>query len=339
MGSIATSWVQQRPSFVEPGILIQYNQVSGAFRTLATGQPLVKIGSEDLGVYIKHLDIRTVLSAGQQAYNNLPSVAITATIASTPTYLLRCRAEYDHHDTAALAMFDAPIVDAFRLGMRQAHFQVARNALLYGMNPANGEGLLNANGATTINLPPDSNGNDTVRTYDNGQMAFFLLSQIQTTKVNTNQLGIPHRFVVLGPQRVLGSFEWQNIVELVQYQRAGAGSQSTAGVVKDVAAMNGDTIEWVYDDTLIGAGSGGADAVLIVMPEVDNPNQAAYSTNEFAKLTPSIAATTLMYTDMAAPMEITTPIPGGAVDVLSEMRITSGWGIRPEAINVISMTY
>ena len=186
--------------------------MSGAFRALATGEPLVKIGSEDLGVYIKRLDIRTVMSAGQQAYNNIPSVAIVADMASTPTYLLRCRAEYDHHDTAALAMFDAPIVEAFRLGMRQAHFQVTRNALLYGMNPANGEGLLNADGATTINLPPDSNGNDTVQTYDNGQMAFFLLSQIQAIKAATNQLGIPRRFVVLGPQRVLGAFEYQNIV-------------------------------------------------------------------------------------------------------------------------------
>ena len=111
-------------------------------------------------------------------------------------------------------------------------------------------------------------------------------------------------------------------------------------MVKDVAALNGDVIEWVYDDTLIDQGASDTqDAVLVVMPEVENPNQAAFSTNEFAKLTPSMAATTLLYTDMAAPMEITTPIPGGAVDVLSEMRITSGWGIRPEAITIISMTY
>ncbi len=339
MANITTSWVQQRPSFVEPGIILQYNQLSYAMRALATGEPLVKIGSEDLGVYIKRLDIRTVMSAGQQPYQNIPSVAVVADMASTPTYLLRCRAEWDHHDAAALGMFDAPVTETFRLGMRQAHFQVFRSAILYGMNPANGEGLLNASGATTTNLPPDSNGNDTVQNYDNGQMAFFLLSQIQALKTATNQLGIPRRFVVLGPQRVLGAFEYQNIVQLVQYMREGAGSTSTAGVVKDVAAMNGDTIEWGYDDTLIAQGAGGADAVLLVMPEVENPNQAAFSTNEFAKLTPSIAATTLAYCDMAAPMEITTPIPGGAVDVLSEMRITSGWGIRPEAINVISMTY
>ena len=50
--------------------------------------------------------------------------------------------------------------------MRQATFQLERNMLLYGMNPVNGEGLLNAAGAVAITLPPDSSGNDTVVTYD-----------------------------------------------------------------------------------------------------------------------------------------------------------------------------
>jgi hypothetical protein len=42
---------------------------------------------------------------------------------------------------------------------------------------------------------------------------------------------------------------------------------------------------------------------------------------------------------MAAPREIPTPLPGGAMDVLSEMRMTSGWAPRPEAVTVISMTF
>ena len=62
--------------------------------------------------------------------------------------------------------------------MRQGHFQLARSAALYGFQPANGEGIANTNGATSVNLPPDSNGNDTVVTYDNGQMGLFLIQQI-----------------------------------------------------------------------------------------------------------------------------------------------------------------
>jgi hypothetical protein len=46
-----------------------------------------------------------------------------------------------------------------------------------------------------------------------------------------------------------------------------------------------------------------------------------------------------MFTDMAAPREIPVPLAGGAIDVLSEWRMTTGWGIRPEAIRLISMQY
>ena len=339
MTNVTASWVQTHPSYVLPENIVQFQQASGAFELLAGSNPMVRLGEGDLYVYIKRFDLRTRVAAGQSAYNSLPSVTVNADMISTPTYLVRVRAEYDHHDTAAFSNWGASIVDAQRLGMRQGIFMQMRNALLYGFNGANGEGLLNANGATTLNLPADSNNNDTVVTYDNGQMAIFLLTQISAIKTRTMQLGLPARLTILGPQRTLGAFEYQNIVQLVQFQRAGAGSASTAGVVKDVLAMNDDVIEWVYDDTLIGKGAGGTDAVIITMPEVKKPQGGKINTNEFAKLTPGLEACNLMLCDMMAPREIPTPIAGGAIDVLSELRITSGWGIRPEATTIISMQY
>jgi hypothetical protein len=299
----------------------------------------VRLGEGDLVAYIKRADVRTHMAAGQTAYNSLPSVGVTMSMISTATYLMRVRAEYDHHDTAAMGRWGVPIVDAQRLGMRQGHFQLARNALLYGFNPANGEGLLNTNGATAVSLPNDSNGNYTVVTYDNGQMAFFILSQISALKTRTNQLGIGRKFTILGPQRVLSAFEYQNIVQLTQYQRIGGGTNSTAGTIKDIAEANGDEIIWAYDDTLVGKGAGGVDAVVIVMPEVEKPQGSKFNTNEWAKLTPGLDACTLQLCDMAAPRELPTPLPGGAIDVLSEMRITSGWGVRPEAVTILSIQY
>jgi hypothetical protein len=339
MANIAPAFTIVNPSYIDPGVLLPYSQASGAFDTLADGQPLTRLSDGDLFAYIKRIDVRSKVAAGQSAYNLLPSISTSMSMISTPSYLLRVRGEYDHHDTAAMGRWGLSIVEAQRLGMRQGHFQLARSALLYGFNPSNGEGLLNTQGAVAVNLPPDSNGDDTVVTYDNGQMAIFLLTQLSATKSRTNQLGIGHKFTILGPQRVLGAFEYQNIVQLVQFQRAGAGSTTTAGVVKDVGAMNEDEILWVYDDTLIGKGAGGTDAVLIVMPEVTKPQGSNINTNEFAKLAPGIEACTLMYCDMAAPREIPTPLPGGAIDVLSEWRITSGWAIRPEAVTIVSMQY
>jgi hypothetical protein len=322
-----------------PDTLMPYSQASGAFELLASGAPLIRLADGDLYAYIKRVDIRTRMAAGQSAYNQLPGVNFALSQISAPTYLIRVRAEYDHHDTAAMSRWGLSISDAHRLGMRQAAFQLMRNALLYGFNPGNGEGLINASGATAITLPADSAGNTTVVTYDNGQMAFFIISQISAIKTRTNQLGIGRKFVVVGPQRTLGAMEYQNIVQLTSYQRVGAGSTSTAGVVKDVLEMNDDEIIWAYDDTLIGKGAGGNDAVIIVMPEVEQPKGARINTNEFAKLTPSLDACTLMLADMAAPREIPTPLAGGAIDIVAEQRVTSGWAVRPEAVTIVTMQY
>lgn len=339
MGTISPSWTQVHPSFIEPDILLQYNQASGAFNLLAGGDPRKKIGSEDLYVYVKRFDIRTRVAAGQSAYNSLPSVAVTMNMISVPTYLNRVRAEYDHHDTAATAEWGASIVEVQRLGMRQGQFVLLRDSLLRGMNPANGEGILNSPGTTAVNLPADTNGNTTFITYDNGQLATFFLTQISSLKSRTMQFGMPNRYTFCGPQRILGGMATQNIVQLVQYQRPGAGTATSRGVIDMVEADNGDTIEWTYDDTLIGAGAGGTDAIILTMPEVKKPAGRPINTNEFAMIAPGLEACTLQYLDMAAPREIPTPIPGGAIDVLSEWRSTPGWALRPEATTIISMQY
>jgi hypothetical protein len=338
MANIAPSFQIISPSFIEPGIILPYVQASGAFEALYDGQPKVSLSDGDLYVYMKRIDLRSRVAAGQSAYNQLPSVSTTLSMISTPSYLVRVRGEYDHHDTAAMGRWGVSIAEAQRLGMRQGHFQFARTALLYGMNPANGEGLTNASGATSVNLPADSNGNTTIITYDSGQLGLFFVGQIGNLKSRTNQLGIGKKFTILGPQRVLQQMEYA-VVQLVQFQRAGAGSTSPAGLVKDVLAMNGDEILWCYDDTLIGKGAGGNDLILLVMPEVSKPAGNKINTNEFAKLAPGIDACTLMYCDMSAPREIPTPLAGGAIDVLQEWRITSGWGVRPEAISLISAQY
>src|ERR1700722_3702230 len=137
MGANAPSFSIVNPSFIEPGIIMPYFQASGAFSLLGGGGPLNKLSEGDLWVYMKALDIRTKIAGSQTAYNKLPSVAIVPRMISTPSYLLRVRGEWDHHDAAAWSRWGVGIKDMQTLGMRQAHFQLARSALLYGFNPVN----------------------------------------------------------------------------------------------------------------------------------------------------------------------------------------------------------
>jgi hypothetical protein len=177
-----------------------------------------------------------------------------------------------------------------------------------------------------------------VVTYDNGQMAQFFLNIVLALKTRTFQLGMGVKITVVGPQRTLGQQEY-NIVQLTNYQRPGAGTASTAETFQNVAGAQGDQIEWTYDDTLIGKGANGTDAVIITITELKVPKGKKISTNQFAMLMPNLEATNLQLCDMVAPREITVPLPGGAVDTVSELRLTSGWGVRPEALTIASMQY
>jgi hypothetical protein len=342
MAIIAGAIARVQPSHVLPGLLMQYTQRSAAWELIANGAPLPQLDEGDLFVYATRVDVRTVVAGGQHAYNSLPSAAITLQQMGTPTYLARTRAEYDHHDTAAAAAWGVPIVEAHRLAMRQGIAQQGRNALLYGWNPTKGEGLLNAANAVSTTLTADSNGNTTVMTYDNGQMGLFLLNIIAQALARTLQLGQPTRIAIVAPQRVLAQFSLVGIVQLTQFQRPGGGTATTAMLIQDVLQNSGYQVQWGFDDTLVGKGANGSDAVLIVIPEVrsqDDGGMGAWNTNQFAGLAPNLNACTAQFSDMAAPREIPTPLPGGAIDILSELRMTSGWALRPEAVTIVSMVY
>ena len=335
MANPAPSYVQVHPSYFHPEVILPYSQASNAFELLPNGDLEQRLGEVDKAVYFKRLDVRTRAAVSQAAYNNLPSCEIIATQFSTPTYRQRVRAEYDHLDIASWGAWGISLPEAQRLAMQQAHNQNIRTALLVGYNPANGEGILNANGATAVSLPADPQGNLTVSTYDNGAFAFFFNSLIQAIKQRTYQLGLGREFVVIGPQRILGGIGY-NILQLTQYQRQGAGSRSVKGTIEDVLLDNGDSLTWGFDDTLQGKGAGGSDAVIIAMPRIEVPKAAVRNTNVFATLQPSYNNILAQFCDMPAPREIPTQIPGGAVDIVSEILITSGLGVRPEGVTILS---
>jgi hypothetical protein len=342
MSGFAPAFVTVNPNFMMPELILQYSLASGAFSLLGSENPMPRLGEADLYVYARKLQLTTQVAASQSTQNQLPSASVVPSMISTPTYRLQTRAQYDGFDEAAAGHWNIALPEAMRLAARQGIAQQLRNSLLYGYNAANGEGLLNASGITTLNLGADSNGNTTYITWDSGQLAQFLLNMIATLKVNCLQVGQPLRLVFLAPQRFITQISYSGIVALTQFQRVGAGVETAAGLVETVAKWaGGDDVSFAVDDTLINQGSGGnTDAIVLVAPELKVPKaNATINTNVFATLTPNIQATTLMLCDMAAPKEIPTPIPDGAISCLYTLRATPGWGIRPEAIQVLSAAY
>jgi len=260
---------------------------------------------------------------------------------STATYRMQTRAQYDNFDEAATGAWGYSLPQAMRLAARQGIAQQLRNALLYGFNPANGEGLLNTSGATTLNLGSDSLGNAGYSTWDSGQLAQYLLNMIYALKVRTLQIGQPMRLVFLAPQRFIGQISYGGVVSLTQFQRIGAGVETAAGLVETVARWaGGDDVSFAADDTLLGQGAGGTDMIILAAPELKiNQVNRTVDTNSFASLAPNQTATSLMLTDVSAPTEIPTPIADGGITTLYTMRSTSGWGLRGEALSLLSAQF
>lgn len=339
MGLIAPSVMTISPSHFEAQILMQVTQASGFARTLSGGNPRVQLGSEDKAIYIRTAQMRSNMVQNPATGNIIPNPNIAMGMIQCPTYNQRIQTIYDHHDTAMAGKWGVGLPDAYKLAMQQGHHILLRDRTLYGAVPTQGEGIINTPGATTISLPPDTFGQTTVISYDSGQMALFLAQQILAIKTRTYQMGTPRRFTFLGPQRTLGTFEY-NVVQLTSYQRPGAGTASTEEMLKSIGAnAASDVIEFAYDDTLIGQGTGGSDLVILIMPEIDPHQSQAIDTNMFAKLSQGFNDNSLLYTDMVAPMEIPTPLPYGAINVLTEMRASPGWVVRPECLQLISMIY
>ena len=338
MPLIAPARVLVHPSFVEPELIITIAQPSGFMEGLGGGALRVKLSDVDKFVYQNRVDLRTATTAQQAAHNTLPSATITLDYVQTATYLIRTRQEYNELDVQDAGEWNVALPRAYQLASRQGIFQAIRSANLYGFNASNNEGLLNTPNATAVTLPPDSYGNSTVQTYDNGQMAIWLLGQIQAALQRMYMLGAPARVVFVGPQRMIGTWQMQGIVQTTSYQRPGAGTATTAQVVEKIAEDFGIAIDWAYDDTMIGAGAGGSDALLLLVPEAVVPKIQGINTNEFATLTPTTRAMTMQYANVAAPIEITTPIPEG-LDVVSMMRVSSGWAPRGQAVSILSLPY
>lgn len=335
MGVDATTWVMTHPSHMEPGIVLQYNQKSDFINLLSDRKLRVQLASEDKNVYIRQLAVRTKVSSGQAGSNQLPSCSVTTGLASAPTYLQQVATQYDHHQTAMMALWGTSIVEVQRYAMQQGHYISLRNKALYGVNPANGEGIVNSTGITTTALPADSFGDQRVTTYDNGQMLELLLGIVQSMRQRTMQFGMPSRVEIVGPQQDIGYWEQTAIVQLTSYQREGAGTATVGQALKSVLASAGVELTFGYDDSLIGQGPGSTDLILFVLPEVKKPTGPAPNTNRFADVLPGFNDNVIMYSDVAAPIEIPTPLPEGAIHVLSEMRATTGWTIRPEAVSIL----
>ena len=339
MALTAPGYVRVHPAFEEPDILLQIAQASGFANLLADEKIRVELAEGDLAVYIKRMNVRTSAAASQSSFTLTASEYINMSLMSVATYHFSNRAVWARSDEAAAGRWGFGLPQALELAQEQALYQSARDIFLYGAVPSNNEGLLNAPGAVAVTVPPDSNDHSTLITYDNGELAQFFLQTIVNMIVSMYQAGMPQRIEVLGPQRDILYMQQVGIVQLLQFQRPGAGVDTTAGMIEKIQEAAANKIGWQVDDTMIGKGAGGTDAIVITVPKVLNPAQNPLNTNIFGKVTPNFDDNVVMYGDMIRPRKIISPAPYGMTEQIKEWRLSPGWATRGQAVTILSIAY
>lgn len=340
MSIFAPSVQVLHPSMMLPEIAMQYSMASGAFELLPGGSPEVKIGSNDLMVYQKYLRMTTQSAISQSMPNQIPSSSVVPGYTNMQTYRIVTRSQYGLFDSEAASAWGYSLTSALQLSARQALAQQLRTLLLYGQDASNHEGIVNTPGATAETLGTDSHGNATLTTWDPGELALFVLGLFSALKVRMMSVGQPTGIVVLAPQRIIAMLEWLKIVQLTSYQRPGAGTETSAGVIRNITEGNGSTVMFAPDDTLVGKGAGGTDLIIISAPVINVPSyNSSVNTNVFSSLTPNQTASNMMFCDVAAPTEVSTPVPDGALTTVYTMRSTPGWTLRAEGLTLLSVQY
>jgi hypothetical protein len=329
-------------SYQEPGFIVEQAQTSGYPKLFDKGLDS-KLSPYDLAVYFKSISRRSSAQASQNEYGMLPSASIVAAQYSIPAYKLWTRSIVGVDEAAVASQtWGYGLMEGRRTLGHEAIYQAARTAAIFGVNPANGEGILNSPNIITGNLPPDSLGNDTFVTYDSNDLFQLLLNTVTNLIIGTFQGGLRPTIVILGPQRIINAMVTAKIVKLTSFQRQGSGSASAGVSAKlqgDQADFAGYNLDYQVDDTLMNSGPSGSDIVIFTIPSMDVPG-AKFNTNEFgANSQPQMKSINKMYIDAPLPREIQVPISGGATELTQISNISSGVCLRGQATNVLYVPY
>ncbi|CAI3954116.1 unnamed protein product [Commensalibacter communis] len=338
MAVSAPARFQLNPNFQDPRPVVDLFQRSGAMKVLPDGHPKSGINFTDKMVYVNRLTLKTQNSISQDSQNQLVGADIIMSQMQTAVYLLQVAVSYNRHEAGAVSNYGVSLPQAYSLGLNQSIYNQLRHLLLYGFQPEFGEGLLNAPGIKKTVLPPDDNNTKDIKNMISGHISTVILNEIQDIISRTQQSGMKNVITILAPQRVLNLFAFAKIVNLATFQLAGSGTATIKGQLDAVLKDNDTVLLWQYDDTLESKGDNSTDAVIITLRQLDLSGQDVYAnTNIFADSITHNDACNAMYTDLPAPLEIISPLPGGATHLQKELSATSGWALRPEATTVLSV--
>lgn len=204
---------------------------------------------------------------------------------------------------------------------------------LFGFDPTETQGLIAM--GTAVTMPADSASHSTLVTYIPGELLQFLTSQAR--EVRTTTFGMAKPTIFASSSRVVNYIN-SLIVPLTDYQMKGAGSDSVGGSYERIVGqmLGAGQIKFIEDNLLQGAGTGGADLILLVAPGLNSQEAEA----QFSQTPRDRQFHANTFTDNPGNMIITVnPEINRVLSADYSVKTTGGAVVRKNAVRVITTKY
>ena len=325
------------PHSIIPGVVAPVNQNADYIKALAGITKYGDLGSDYL--YLTTLDkIDTPTTIGQQWRGGVDTAQFSNNQLAWQYYTIQARMEYTDQQAAKLGKIlpgigiDTLLDKLCRQGINQRdHY-----GTLFGFDPAQTQGLVKQ--GTTATFPADSDAHTTVSSYNPDELMAFMATQARTAMNNTYGMAKP--VVFMSSVRVVNWIK-SVMLNLAQYQMPGAGVDSIGGAYSRVVGewLGVGKIEFIADDLLKGAGTGGADVMLFVAPGLTEQDSVKpeYSQYLLGDLPMNMMNT---FKDEAGGLIISrNPVINRVTSADYSLQTTPGAVIRADAVRVIEATY
>ena len=267
---------------------------------------------------------------------NVPSLSYTSELMSTPVYTFNVQYSINRDAAAMAANYGADEAALQQWLAEKALFIQTMDAVIDGINPSIGEGLLNATDRTSVVLlASDSTGETDLDLQDKGEVRTAIIGHLnQLLQRNGMQTAKGFTIGVLANQQFWGEVHGAPI-QLTSAQREGAGTITIWEAMLQWAKAYDATFQIGMSDKLLGKGINATDAAIFFLHEIKRSSMNQLDVNKAA---PVPIENNVMSIYTMPPIEEPIPQHGG-LHVHVKARMTGLWAYRGKAITVLSYPF
>ena len=321
-----------QPNIIDPGFVDSY--MTSTWVDALPDSTFKQNLSETTQQVLKFaLGVTTNGQMGQGNAYNVPSLSYTSELMSTPVYTFNVQYSINRDAAAMAANYGADEAALQQWLAEKALFIQTMGAVIDGVNPAIGEGLLNTTDRTSeVLLASDLTGETDLDLQDKGEVRDAVFRHLNNLLQRSGmQTAKGFAIGAIGAQNIWGELNGSPI-QLTSAQRAGAGTMTVWQAIEEWAERYQAKIFTGMSDKLLGKGINGTDAFVLFLHGIKRSSMNQFDVNKTA---PVPIENNVMSIYTMPPIEEPIQQHGG-LHIHVKARMTGLWAYRGKAITVLS---